>query len=231
MTTTTTDRREHRVDMRDRLQMPRSRGATTGLLLVLLGIWGGLVPFVGPYFGYAFTPDLTWHFTWGRLWVEILPAAATFLGGLMLIGSANRVTGHLGAWLAAAGGAWFVIGQQVSRLWTGGLPAGGLPVSTSSLGYVAEWIGFFTGLGVVITFLAAGALGRMSVISVRDVQRRRLAEERLAEERTATDRTTTGRTTTGRTTSARTDEERMAEDRVAHDRVDERTARDGRAAR
>ncbi|HET8604709.1 MAG TPA: hypothetical protein VFM09_12330 [Marmoricola sp.] len=196
MTTTTTDRREHRVDMRDRLHMPRSRGATTGLLLVLLGIWGGLVPFVGPYFGYAFTPDLTWHFTWGRLWLEILPAAATFLGGLTLIGSANRITGHLGAWLAAAGGAWFVIGQQVSRLWTGGTPAAGMPVSVSSLGYVAEWIGFFTGLGVVITFLAAGALGRMSVISVRDVHRRRLAEEermaaeeRLAEERAARERT------------------------------------------
>ena len=194
MTTTTTTRREHGVDMRDRLHMPRSRGATSGVLLVLLGIWGGLIPFVGPYFGYAFTPDLSWHFTWGRLWLEILPAAATFLGGLMLLGSANRITGHLGAWLAAAGGAWFVIGQQVSRLWNGGAPAAGLPVSASNLGYVAEWIGFFTGLGVVITFLAAGALGRMSVVSARDVHRRRLAEDRLAEERVAQERAAQGRT-------------------------------------
>jgi hypothetical protein len=184
MTTTTTTRRERPVDMRDRLHMPRSRGALSGLLLVLLGIWGGLVPFVGPYFGYAFTPDITWHFTWGRLWLEILPAAATFLGGLMLLGSANRITGHIGGWLAAAGGAWFVIGEQVSRLWTGGTPAAGLPVSASNLGYVAEWIGFFTGLGVVITFLAASALGRMSVVGARDVYRRRMAEDRVVEEHT-----------------------------------------------
>ncbi len=195
MTTTTTTRREHAVDMRDRLHMPRSRGATSGILLVLLGIWGGLVPFVGPYFGYAFTPDLSWHFTWGRFWLEILPAAATFLGGLWLLGSANRVTGHLGAWLAALGGAWFVIGQQVSRLWTGGTPAAGLPVSASNLGYVAEWIGFFTGLGVVITFLAASALGRMSVVGARDVHRRRRAEERLAEERLAEERAAQRETT------------------------------------
>lgn len=197
MTTTTTTRREHGVDMRDRLHMPRSRGATSGLLLVLLGIWGGLVAFVGPYFGYAFTPDLTWHFTWGRLWLEILPAAATFLGGLTLLGTTNRISGHLGAWLAAAGGAWFVIGQQVSRLWNGGAPAAGMPVSASSLGYVAEWIGFFTGLGVVITFLAASALGRMSVVGVRDVHRRRLAEDRVAEERMTGTRVTDERTARG----------------------------------
>jgi len=188
-TASTTARREHHVEMRDRLHMPRSRGATSGMLLVLLGIWGGLVPFVGPYFGYAFTPDLAWHFTWGRLCLEILPAAATLLGGLMLLGSANRITGHLGGWLAAAGGMWFVVGQQVSRLWTGGSPAAGVPASASNLGYVAEWVGFFTGLGVVITFLAAAALGRMSVVAARDVRRRRLAEERLAEDRMAQERT------------------------------------------
>jgi hypothetical protein len=184
MTITSTDRREHHVDMRDRLHMPRSRGATSGMLLVLLSIWGGLVSFVGPYFGYAFTPDLAWQFTWGRLWLEILPAAATFLGGLMLLGSANRITGLVGGWLAALGGAWFVIGPQVSRLWPAGAPAAELPMSPSILGSVAEWIGFFTGLGVLITFLAASALGRISVIGARDLRRRRFTDSPLAEEPT-----------------------------------------------
>ena len=32
------------------LQMRRSRGAASGFLLVLLGAWGALIPFVGPYF-------------------------------------------------------------------------------------------------------------------------------------------------------------------------------------
>ena len=43
-----------------RLQMPRSRGAASGFLLILLGAWGALIPFVGPYFDFAFTPDTEW---------------------------------------------------------------------------------------------------------------------------------------------------------------------------
>ena len=56
-----------------RLQMPRSRGAASGFLLVLLGIWGALIPFVGPYFDFAFTPDREWTWTTARGWLEVLP--------------------------------------------------------------------------------------------------------------------------------------------------------------
>jgi hypothetical protein len=44
-----------------------SRGRASGGLLMLLGAWGALVPFVGPYFGYAYTPDKAWAYTSGRL--------------------------------------------------------------------------------------------------------------------------------------------------------------------
>ncbi|MGH3413520.1 MAG: hypothetical protein ACRDPH_10625 [Marmoricola sp.] len=166
----TTTPHERPIGMRDRLNMPRSRGATSGGLLVLLGIWGGLCPFWGPMFGYAFTPDVSWHFTMGRLWLEILPAVATVLGGLSLMGSANKISGWSGAWLAAVGGAWFVVGQEISMLWNSGAPQAGHPTATSTLGVVAQQIGFFDGLGVVIVFLAALALGRMMVVGVRDVR-------------------------------------------------------------
>ena len=49
------------------LRVPRSRGALNGVLLVLLGIWGGLIAFVGPYFHYAYTPDKAFTYTTGRL--------------------------------------------------------------------------------------------------------------------------------------------------------------------
>ena len=55
------------------LRVPRSRGALNGVLLVLLGLWGGLIAFVGPYFHYAYTPDQGFTYTTGRLWLEILP--------------------------------------------------------------------------------------------------------------------------------------------------------------
>jgi hypothetical protein len=171
-------RHEHTLTMHDRLHMPRSRGAASGLVVILLGIWGGLVPFVGPAFGYGFTPDGTWQWTWGRFLLEVLPAVATILGGLAMTGSTNRISGSMGAWLAAAGGAWFVTGQWFSMLWNGGLMQAGAPSASTDLGRVAEWLGMFLGLGVVIVFLAATALGRMSVIGVRDV---RVAHEQAAE--------------------------------------------------
>jgi hypothetical protein len=179
--------------MHDRLHMPRSRGAASGLLVVLLGLWGGLIPFVGPAFGYSFTPDVSWQWTTGRLLLEVIPAAATVLGGLAMMGSSSRVSGSAGAWLAAAGGAWFVVGQWVSVLWNDGAMQAGTPTATTDLGQVAEWLGFFLALGVVIVFLAAMALGRMSVVSVRDVRRvreRALEEEAVAREEQASPRST-----------------------------------------
>ena len=153
------------------MRVPRSRGALSGVLLVLLGAWGGLVPFIGPHFHYAFTPDSSWTYTSGRLWLEILPGAAAALGGLIVLASAYRPMAHFGAWLAALAGAWFALGSVVGPTWTTGINMStGTPVG----GHVTralEQIGFFTGLGVVIVLLAAMAIGRFSVISVRDARR------------------------------------------------------------
>jgi hypothetical protein len=47
--------------MNGMLRIPRSRGALSGVLLILLGAWGGLIPFIGPYFHYAYTPPAPGH--------------------------------------------------------------------------------------------------------------------------------------------------------------------------
>lgn len=99
------------------LRVPRSRGAVSGLLLVLLGAWGALIPFVGPYFGYAYTPDTAWAYNSGRLWLSILPGAAAFIGGLILLVASVRPVAMAAAWLAALGGAWFAVGTALSPLW------------------------------------------------------------------------------------------------------------------
>lgn len=161
------------------LRVPRSRGALSGFLLVLLGLWGGLITFVGPYFHFAYTPDTAWYYSAGRLWLEILPGAATFLGGLILLGTRTRPVAMFGAWLAALGGAWFAVGQTLTPLWnSSGTMAVGTPVGSSTLIRTLEQISFFAGLGVVIVFLAATSIGRLSVIGVRDA---RLAEAAVAE--------------------------------------------------
>jgi len=154
------------------LQMRRSRGTASGLLLVLLGLWGALIPFVGPYFRYAYTPDTAWTYNTGRLWLEVLPGAAVFLGGFLLLIAKSRHVALFGALLAAAAGAWFTLGPVLSPLWNHHVPMGGSPASTSVYMRIMEQIGFFTALGIVIVFIAAAALGRIASVAsgIREVE-------------------------------------------------------------
>src|SRR5258707_14168024 len=98
-----------------RLQMPRSRGAASGFLLILLGVWGALIPFVGPYFGFAFTPDQDWIWSTSRGWLEVLPGAATAAGGLLLLGPTHPPTALLGGWPTVLAGGGFVLAARPAR--------------------------------------------------------------------------------------------------------------------
>jgi hypothetical protein len=143
------------------LQMRRSRGAFSGFLLILLGLWGALVPFIGPYFHFAYTPDTAWTYNTARLWLEILPGAAVFLGGFFLMIATGRHTALFGAILAAAAGAWFTLGTMLSPLWNNHVALGGSPAASSVYMRIMEQLGFFSALGVVIVFIAAAAFGRI----------------------------------------------------------------------
>jgi hypothetical protein len=166
------------IEMAGMLRVPRSRGALSGALLVLLGLWGGLVAFVGPYFHFAYTPGTAWTYTSGRLWLEILPGAVTALGGLILLGSRVRPVAMFGAWLAALGGAWFAVGRVLSPVWNAqGTVLLGTPIGSTVTRALVE-LSYFTGLGVIIVFLAALSLGRLTVVGVRDAR----LSERAAEE-------------------------------------------------
>jgi hypothetical protein len=139
------------------------------MLLVLLGAWGALVPLIGPYFRFAYSPDSPWTYTTGRLWLEILPGTAAFIGGIILLVSRLRMVAILGAWIGAVSGAWFAIGSALSPLWTHrSAPAQGVPVGGTAARAI-EQIGFFAGLGVVLAFVAAVAIGRLTVLAVGDV--------------------------------------------------------------
>lgn len=155
--------------MNGTLRVPRSRGAVSGLLLVLFGAWGAIIPFVGPYFNYAYSPASAWSYTSGRLWLSILPGIAAMAGGLILLGATVRPVALTGAILAVLSGAWFAVGTVLSPLWAGGSVSAGVPAGDATMRALEE-LGFFTGLGVVIVFLAALALGRLSVVGVRDTR-------------------------------------------------------------
>lgn len=151
-----------------RMRMPRSRGAASGFLLILLGAWGALAPFIGPLFDFAYSPDQAWMWTTGRGWLQVLPGVVTVLGGLFLLMSRNRATAMFGGWLAVAGGVWFIIGRALAGPL--GMGDAGVPVAATEAKRVALELAFFYGLGALIVFLGAAALGRISVRSVRDVE-------------------------------------------------------------
>lgn len=150
-----------------RLHIPRSRGAASGFLVVLLGLWGALVPFVGPAFDFAYNAEQGSPWSAARGWLEVLPGVVAVIGGLMLLRSRNRATAMLGGWLSVIAGAWFVIGRVMATTLTIGEIGG--PVAETDT--KAAWLEltYFYGLGALIVFLGATALGRLSVRTGRDI--------------------------------------------------------------
>lgn len=162
-----------------RYRVPRSRGAMSGFLLLVLGAWAALAPMIGPYLDVAYTPapNDAWHWTAARGWLEVLPGGAIFLGGLLLLLSTSRLMTMFGGWLAAAGGAWLVVGPPLADAINVSL---GVPEPASGTNHRAfDALILFYGIGAVTLFIAAAGIGRLSVVSLRDVQ---AAERRAAAE-------------------------------------------------
>ena len=96
----------------------------------------------------------------------------------LLVRSRNRATAMLGGWLSVVAGAWFVVGRVMATTLTIGEI--GRPVAENDI--KAAWLEltYFYGLGALIIFLGAMALGRLSVRSVRDVgYAQRVAADRV----------------------------------------------------
>lgn len=161
--------------MNDVVSIPRSRGAVCGVLLILLGVWGGLAPFVGHYLHFGFTPDKAWGWTSGRLYLSLIPGAAALLGGLMVLVTRNRAVGISGGVLSALGGVWLVAGDGIVTdvLKNHGISVG-TPLQsanlTAALQSFLEKAGLFFGLGALIMFVAALAIGRFSMLAAKDVE-------------------------------------------------------------
>src|SRR4051794_27746795 len=146
-------------------QAPRRHGVVSGIALMLLGARGAIIPFVGPYFDYAYTPNRTWTWTAGRAYLEVLPGAVAFFAGLVLLMTSHRAKASLAGWFGVLAGAWFVVGPLLAVTWSKhdvGTPVGG------TRAVAAEQIGMFYGLGAAMILFAAAAVGRFSVATLRD---------------------------------------------------------------
>ncbi len=151
-----------------RMRIPRSRGATSGLLLLLLGLWGALIPFFGADLGFSYGDGSTGTWTAAHAWLQVLPGLAAVAGGVLLLVSRNRATAMFGGWLAIAAGAWFVVGRTLAGPLS--IQTMGGPIAESEGTRAALELAYFSGLGTLIVLIAAMALGRLSVRSQRDIK-------------------------------------------------------------
>lgn len=128
-----------------------------GVVLLLLGAWGALVPYAGPAFGYAMGDTPAWTWTEGRATMHLLPGLVAILGAALLI-SQQRGLQKVGASLAAAGGIWFLIAPTLHPLWAG-QSMGGMSMGGSAWYNALVSLGYHYGTGTLIAVLAAYALG------------------------------------------------------------------------
>lgn len=157
--------------MADGLRTPRTRGSLCGLALILLGAWGGAGPFAGPSFGFGFTPDEAWKYTSGRLYLSAIPGGVVLLAGLIIMATRSRGLGGFCAFIAALGGAWLIAGTAVISLLPAHQTAGistGSPLGSGAHIATLTSLALFGGLGALIVFFAALALGRFSIAAYRD---------------------------------------------------------------
>jgi hypothetical protein len=89
---------------------------TVGLLLVAVSAWGGIVPFLGPTFGYSADGAGSWHWSLTHAVVSVAPGAVGVVIGLMVLARSRGMVvgrGRLGlsgaGLFALAAGGWFAV--------------------------------------------------------------------------------------------------------------------------
>src|SRR5580704_15568522 len=153
-------------------QIPRTRGGICGIVLILLGLWVGLAPFIGPYFHFGYTPDKAWAYDSGRLYYSIIPGAAALVGGVLVVITRNRGVGIGGGLIAALGGVWFLAGPGFDVNVLNRFVSFGSPIGTATSGPLRsylETVSLFTGLGILILVVGGIAMGRFSLVAAKDV--------------------------------------------------------------
>ena len=152
----------------------RSRGSLCGFLLVLLGGWAGIAPFAGPALRFGYTPDHAWAYTHGRVYLSAVPGGVAVLTGLALMATRSRGFGGLCATIAALAGAWLIAGAALIRLMPPRLSSSistGAVIGAGGHRAILTPLAFFAGPGALIVFVAAVALGRLSITAYKDYLR------------------------------------------------------------
>lgn len=130
-----------------------------GLVALLVSAWGGIVPYVGPVFGFSGDGSGAWHWNLAHGVLALAPGVAGVLLGLFVIAESRGITvgkGRLS--LATAGtllmvcGTWFAIGPLAWPVISSG---NAYFVSSTHLRILAYEVGYSIGTGIVLVVCGA----------------------------------------------------------------------------
>lgn len=133
--------------------------ALVGVVAVLTAAWGGIVPFVGPLFGFSGDGTASWTWNTPHAVLALIPGALGVFLGFVVIGEARGVViGRGRITLAMAGtllmivGAWFAIGPFA---WPVLASTGPYFVTGSHLRVLAYEVGYSVGTGIILVVCGA----------------------------------------------------------------------------
>ncbi len=145
-----------------------------GLLAVLLSAWAGIVPYVGPTFGFSADGTSSWTWNDAHTYGALVPGAVGVIFALTILAGARRTVGAqpTGA-LAGAGfvvflcGAWLAVFPVVWPVITAPYFHAAAPSLT-----LAHWLAYASGPGILLVAIGAYVMGRSrsaAVLSRRSV--------------------------------------------------------------
>lgn len=134
-----------------------------GIVTLLISAWGGIVPYVGPLFGFSADGAGSWHWNLAHAVLALTPGAVGCFVALTFFARVSstkvarrRVSLSAAGLIAIASGAWFVVGPLAWPVLTS---SGSYFVTAAPLRELANQVGYALGPGLILAMCGSFALG------------------------------------------------------------------------
>jgi hypothetical protein len=137
---------------------------TVGALTVLVSAWGGIVPFIGPAFGYSADGTGSWHWDLTHAVLGLVPGAIGVVAGLLILAEIRgidvgrgRMSLTMAGMIALLCGAWFIVGPLT---WPVVSTHGAYFATTATpLRELANQVGYALGTGLILVGCGGFVIG------------------------------------------------------------------------
>jgi MFS family permease len=133
------------------------------IITVAISAWGGIIPYVGPTFGYSADGSSAWQWSLTHTVLALVPGAIGILVGLSFLAripdariGRRKTSLSTAGFIAILCGAWFVIGPLA---WPVIHNSGPYFVAASPLRMLANQVGYSLGVGLILAMCGAFAIG------------------------------------------------------------------------